>query len=137
MRLRRAIIKASVAGAICLFTIRTGSACCGAPHPGSLTASTIDGSTTIGTATISEWRRKGMATSEETPSAGRSPTPAAEQRPMGAPVVQAPGLPLMEPVGEVRTVVRNAALPPMGAPAAVEPGENRMVEIHRAGELPS
>jgi hypothetical protein len=42
----------------------------------------------------------------------------------------------MEPVGEVRTVVRNMALPPMGPPVPVEPGENRMVEVHRAGELP-
>jgi hypothetical protein len=43
-----------------------------------------------------------------------------EQKRMGAPVVNAPGLPSMEKVGEVKTLLRNTALPLMGAEAASE-----------------
>jgi hypothetical protein len=78
-----------------------------------------------------------MAIPEDTLPAGQSPALPTQQRPMGAPVVNAPGLPSMERVGEVRTVVRNITLPLMEPTSSVEKaGENLMVEVHRMGELP-
>jgi hypothetical protein len=41
-------------------------------------------------------------------------SPAIEQRPMGAPIVNVPERPLMEAVGQVKTVLRNTLLPLMG-----------------------
>jgi hypothetical protein len=74
-----------------------------------------------------------MANQQEISSAGL-PT---QQRPMGAPVVNAPGLASMEPVGAVKTVLRNSALPAMGtdfsAPAS---GENLMTKVQSMTELP-
>jgi hypothetical protein len=60
-----------------------------------------------------------------------------EQRLMGAPVVHAPGLPAMEKVGEVRSVLRNTALPLMTPEAASEPrGEHLMAKAGGMSEVP-
>jgi len=67
----------------------------------------------------------------------RPPVLPNEQKPMGAPVVNAPGLPLMESVGEVRTVLRNTALPLMAANAATEvSGEHLMEKAGTMSETP-
>ncbi|SIT39326.1 hypothetical protein BN2475_190188 [Paraburkholderia ribeironis] len=67
----------------------------------------------------------------------RPPVLPNEQKPMGAPVVHAPGLPFMESVGEVRTVLRNMALPLMAADAATEvSGEHLMEKAGTMSEMP-
>jgi len=66
------------------------------------------------------------------------PNSLTEQRPMGAPIVNAPGLPLMEAVGKVKTVLRNSLLPTMGTDfAAALTGENLMTEqVEAMSETP-
>ena len=74
-----------------------------------------------------------MAIREET----LFPDSLTEQRPMGAPIVNAPGLPLMEAVGKVKTVLRNSLLPTMGADVPAAPtGENLMTKIGDMSETP-
>jgi hypothetical protein len=70
------------------------------------------------------------------PTASRIVLPT-EQRHMGAPVVHAPGLPSMEGVGAVKTVLRNAALPLMGAGVTIGTrNEGVMEEWHSMTALP-
>jgi hypothetical protein len=65
------------------------------------------------------------------------PNSLTEQRPMGAPIVNAPGLPLMEPPGRVTTVLRNSLLPAMGADFAAGPSEeNVMTKVQAMYETP-
>jgi hypothetical protein len=55
----------------------------------------------------------------------------------GAPIVNAPGLPFMEDVGKVKTVLRNSLLPTMGADFPAAPtGENLMTKIGDMSETP-
>ena len=71
------------------------------------------------------------------PTSIRPPVLPNEQKPMGPPVVHAPGLPTMEEVGTVRTVLRNTALPLMGADAAAEVrGDNLMEKAGGMSEVP-
>jgi hypothetical protein len=65
------------------------------------------------------------------------PNPLTEQRPMGAPIVNAPGLPMMEAIGRVTTVRRNSLLPTMGADFAAAPtGENLMTKVQVMSDTP-
>lgn len=65
------------------------------------------------------------------------PDPLTEQRPMGAPIVNAPGLPLMEPVGRVVTVLRNSLLPEMATDFAAAPtGKSLMTKVQAMSETP-
>ena len=60
-----------------------------------------------------------------------------EQKHMGAPVVHAPGLPSMEKVDEVKTLLRNTALPLMAADAAAEVrGEQLMERVGSMSQVP-
>ncbi len=60
-----------------------------------------------------------------------------EQKHMGAPVVHAPGLPSMEKVDEVKTLLRNTALPLMAADAAAEVrGEHLMERVSSMSQVP-
>lgn len=78
-----------------------------------------------------------MAIPEQTWPAGLRAGLPTEQRPMGAPVVHAPGLPSMERVGEVKTVLRNTALPLMGTDASADTrGENLMAGVHAMANVP-
>jgi hypothetical protein len=71
------------------------------------------------------------------PTSTRPPVLPNEQKPMGPPVVHAPGLPAMEEVGKVRTVLRNTALPLMAADAAAEVrGEHLMDKAGGMSEVP-
>src|SRR6516164_3520482 len=134
MALRRATIRAAAVSVIFFFTIQTGSACSAAPTLGSLTRSITAGSTTIATGTTSKKKEMAMAIREET----LFPDSLTEQRPMGAPIVNAPGLPLMEAVGKVKTVLRNSLLSTMGTDfAAALTGENLMTEqVEAMSETP-
>jgi hypothetical protein len=58
----------------------------------------------------------------------RPPVLPNEQKRMGAPVVNAPGLPSMEKVGDVRTLLQNTALPLMGDEAQTEPRGTHLME---------
>jgi hypothetical protein len=65
------------------------------------------------------------------------PNPLTEQRPMGAPIVNAPGLPMMEAIGRVTTVRRNSLLPTMGTDFAAAPtGENLMTRVQAMSDTP-
>jgi hypothetical protein len=64
----------------------------------------------------------------ESPTGTRPTVLPNEQRRMGAPVVNAPGLPAMEKASEVRTVLRDPALPEMPAHPDPKPSEGRFME---------
>jgi hypothetical protein len=65
------------------------------------------------------------------------PNPLTEQRHMGAPIVNAPGLPMMEAIGRVTTVRRNSLLPTMGTDFAAAPtGENLMTKVQAMSDTP-
>ncbi len=72
------------------------------------------------------------------PTSTRPPVLPNEQKSMGPPVVHAPGLPAMEEVGGVKTVLRNIALPLMAADAAaaVVRGEHLMDKAGGMSEVP-
>jgi hypothetical protein len=73
-----------------------------------------------------------MASQDET----LPPDLAAVQRPMGAPIVNAPELPSMEAVGQVKTVLRNTLLPLMGTESSTATGENLMTKVQDMSQTP-